>query len=78
MAKRMGGLECKNIGVQSSSSKCRLYFCSLAYKLTHRKILKDQVNLSSLFNVQLFAKNNKGNSSNQKLRNYWETKTLMS
>ena len=28
MAKGMGGLECINIGVQSSSSKCRLYFCS--------------------------------------------------
>jgi len=78
MAKGMGGLGCINIGVQSSSSKCRLYFCALAYNLTHRKILKEQVNLSSLFNVQLFANNNKGNSSNQRLRNYWEAKTLMS
>ena len=40
--------------------------------------LKELVNLSSLSKFRLFAINNKGNSSNQILRNYWVAKTLMS
>ena len=40
--------------------------------------MKELVNLNSLCNFQLSGINNKGNIGNQKLRNCWVAKTLMS
>ena len=69
--------------MDSSWSHC-LHFCSLAYELTHRRRrrickLGSKIERASKFEefVQLFAINNKENSSKQKLQNCWMAKTLM-
>ena len=51
--------------------------CGVFYYLFHGSS-KSLYNLSSLCKIQLFAINNKENSSNQKLRKNWAAKTVMS